>query len=104
MLAKAFEAGPEAAGGSIKETSDAILKRTGEASRDTLLAGIKAVCAVLEYDRDLLLNPEQARGFHSISKRGNRLTARKSGSGKESKYLSTCVNWMSNTGGTSCHR
>lgn len=61
MLAKAFEAGPEAARQSIQETSDEILRRTGEASRDTLLAGIKAVVAILEYDRDLMINPEEAR-------------------------------------------
>lgn len=61
MLAKAFEAGPEAAQASIKETSDEILSRTGESTRDTVLAGIKLVVGLLEYDRDLVINPEKAR-------------------------------------------
>lgn len=60
-LAKAFEAGPGAAQASIKETSDEILRRTGESTRDTVLAGIKLVVGLLEYDRDLLVNPEKAR-------------------------------------------
>ncbi len=61
MIARAFEAGPEAAKESLKQTSEEIVRRTGEASRDTLLAGIKAVWTVLEYDRDLLFNPAEAR-------------------------------------------
>jgi len=61
MLAKAFEAGPGAAQASIKETSDEILRRTGESTRDTVLAGIKLVVGLLEYDRDLFINPEKAR-------------------------------------------
>ncbi|MBP6349967.1 MAG: hypothetical protein KA392_10555 [Candidatus Obscuribacter sp.] len=60
-LAKAFEVAGPAGEASIKEISDEILRRTGEASRDTLLAGIKAVCTVLEYDRDLVFNPAEAR-------------------------------------------
>jgi len=60
-LAKAFEAGPGAAQASIKETSDEILRRTGESTRDTVLAGVKLVVGLLEYDRDLLFNPEKAR-------------------------------------------
>lgn len=60
-LAKAFEAGPGAAQASIKETSDEILRRTGESTRDTVLAGIKLVVGLLEYDRDLVINPEKAR-------------------------------------------
>jgi hypothetical protein len=61
MIARAFEAGPEAAKESLRQTSEEIVRRTGEASRDTLLAGIKAVWTVLEYDRDLLFNPAEAR-------------------------------------------
>ncbi len=61
MLARAFEAGPGAAQASLKETSDEILRRTGESTRDTVLAGIKLVVGLLEYDRDLVLNPEKAR-------------------------------------------
>lgn len=61
MLAKAFEAGPGAAQASLKETSDEILRRTGESTRDTVLAGIKLVVGLLEYDRDLVINPEKAR-------------------------------------------
>lgn len=60
-LAKAFEAGPGASQASLKETSDEILRRTGESTRDTLLAGIKLVVGLLEYDRDLIFNPEKAR-------------------------------------------
>lgn len=60
-LAKAFEAGPGAAQASINETSGEILRRTGESTRDTVLAGIKLVVGLLEYDRDLVINPEKAR-------------------------------------------
>lgn len=60
-LAKAFEVAGPAAEASIKETSDEILRRTGESYKDTVLCGINAVVGLLEYDRDLLMNPEKAR-------------------------------------------
>lgn len=60
-LAKAMEAGGPAAEESIKQTTQEILVRTGESSRDTMLAGINLVVGLLKYDRDLILNPEQAR-------------------------------------------
>lgn len=60
-LAKAMEAGGPAAEESIRQTTQEILVRTGESSRDTMLAGINLVVGLLKYDRDLLLNPEQAR-------------------------------------------
>jgi len=60
-LAKAMEAGPGAAEESLKQTANEILVRTGESTRDTMLAGIKLVIGLLEYDRDLILNPERAR-------------------------------------------
>lgn len=61
MLAKAFEVGGPAAEASIKETSDEILRRTGESYKDTVLCGINAVVGLLEYDRDLIFDPEKAR-------------------------------------------
>ena len=60
-LAKAFEAAGPAAESSISQTTQEILVRTGESSRDTMLAGINLVVGLLKYDRDLLFNPEQAR-------------------------------------------
>ncbi len=60
-LAKAMEAGGPAAEESIRQTTQEILVRTGESSRDTMLAGIKLVVDVLKYDRDLVFNPEKAR-------------------------------------------
>lgn len=60
-LAKAMEAGGPAAEESIKQTTQEILVRTGESSRDTMLAGINLVVGLLKYDHDLLFNPEQAR-------------------------------------------
>lgn len=60
-LAKAFEVAGPAGEASINQTAQEILVRTGESSRDTVLAGINLVLGVLKYDRDLLFNPEQAR-------------------------------------------
>lgn len=60
-LAKAFEVAGPAAEASIKETSGEILRRTGESYKDTVLCGINAAVGLLEYDRDLLINPEKAR-------------------------------------------
>lgn len=60
-LAKAFEMAGPAAEASIKETSGEILRRTGESYKDTVLCGINAAVGLLEYDRDLLFNPEKAR-------------------------------------------
>jgi hypothetical protein len=60
-LAKAMEAGGPAAEESIKQTTQEILVRTGESSRDTMLAGINLVVGLLKYDHDLIFNPEQAR-------------------------------------------
>ena len=60
-LAKAMEAAGPAAEESIRQTTQEILVRTGEASRDTMLAGINLVVGLLKYDHDLLFNPEQAR-------------------------------------------
>jgi hypothetical protein len=60
-LAKAFEAAGPAAEESIKQTAQEILVRTGESSRDTVLAGINLVVGLLKYDRDLLVNPAKAR-------------------------------------------
>lgn len=60
-LAKAMEAGGPAAEDSIKQTTQEILVRTGESSRDTMLAGINLVVGLLKYDRDLIFNPAQAR-------------------------------------------
>lgn len=60
-LAKAMEVAGPAAEESIKQTTQEILVRTGESSRDTMLAGINLVVGLLKYDRDLLLNPEQAK-------------------------------------------
>ncbi len=60
-LAKAMEAVGPAAEESIRQTTQEILVRTGESSRDTMLAGINLVVGLLKYDHDLLFNPEQAR-------------------------------------------
>lgn len=71
-LAIAFEAGSKAGQASIHETSDEIIRRTGQSYIDTavstaklpldlLVAGGKAVWGLLEYDRDLLANPGRAR-------------------------------------------
>ena len=60
-LAKAMEAGGPAAEESIRQTTQELLVRTGESSRDTMLAGINLVVGLLKYDHDLLFNPEQAR-------------------------------------------
>lgn len=60
-LAKAFEKAGPAAQESIKETSDEILRRTAESYKDTVLFGVNAVVGLLEYDRDLMLNPSKAR-------------------------------------------
>ena len=61
MLAKAMEKAGPAAEASIKETSGEILRRTAESYKDTVLCGINAVVGLLEYDRDLVCNPEKAR-------------------------------------------
>lgn len=60
-LAQAMEAGGPAAEESIRQTTQEILVRTGESSRDTVLAGINLVVGLLNYDHDLLCKPEQAR-------------------------------------------
>lgn len=60
-LAQAMEAGGPEAEESIRQTTQEILVRTGESSRDTVLAGINLVVGLLKYDHDLLCNPEQAR-------------------------------------------
>lgn len=60
-LAVAMEAGWPAAEESIRQTTQEILVRTGESSRDTVLAGINLVVGLLKYDHDLLCKPEQAR-------------------------------------------
>jgi len=60
-LAKAMEAGGPAAEASLKQTSDEILRRTGESYKDTVLCGINAIVGLLQYDRDLVFNPEKAR-------------------------------------------
>lgn len=60
-LAMAMEVAGPAAEASIKQTTQEILVRTGESSRDTMLAGINLVVGLLKYDRDLLVNPAKAR-------------------------------------------
>lgn len=60
-LAMAMEVAGPAAEASIKQTTQEILVRTGESSRDTMLAGINLVVGLLKYDRDLIFNPEKAR-------------------------------------------
>lgn len=60
-LAQAMEAGGPEAEESIRQTTQEVLVRTGESSRDTVLAGINLVVGLLKYDHDLLCNPEQAR-------------------------------------------
>lgn len=60
-LAMAMEVAGPAAEQSIKQTTQEILVRTGESSRDTMLAGINLVVGLLKYDRDLLVNPAKAR-------------------------------------------
>lgn len=71
-LAKAFEAGSRAGQESIKETSDEICRRTGQAYLDTavdvvklpfdvVFGGLKGLWTLLEYDRDLIFAPERAR-------------------------------------------